>query len=130
MPLFLKQKKVIRIICKAKYHDHTNVLFEKLQVPKLFDIVELKTAILMFKAFHNLLPLNLQKLFIVSSNNRYCTKQNSYFKQNYVRTTRKQMCISVCGVKLWNTVKNEIKNCKKVYIFKKMYKKQLLSTYV
>ena len=54
--LFLKQKKCIRIICKAKYLDHTDDLFVKLNALRLTDIIKINTAIFMYKAYHNLLP--------------------------------------------------------------------------
>ena len=31
---------------------------------KLFDLIELKTAVVMFKAYNTMLPVNLQKLFV------------------------------------------------------------------
>ena len=37
--------------------DHTNMLFYYQHIPNLPDVVKLKTAIIMFKAFHNLLPV-------------------------------------------------------------------------
>ena len=37
------------------------------------------------------------------------TKQKFTFCQSYVRTTKKQHCISVVGVKLWNSIKNKLK---------------------
>ena len=40
-----------------------------------------------------------------------------------VRTNLKAMCLSVHGVKLWNTLPDDIKNCTSVNIFKKMYQK-------
>ena len=47
--LFMLQKRVIRLICRAN----------------LPDVVKLKTAIIMFKAFHNLLPGNVQQFFSI-----------------------------------------------------------------
>ena len=46
-----------------------------------------------------------------------------------VRTNLKAMCLSVHGVKLWNTLPDDIKNCTSVNIFKKMYQKHFLSHY-
>ena len=57
--LFMLQKRVIRIIFGATRMDHTNMLFYDQHILKLPDVVKLKTAIIMFKAFHNLLPVNV-----------------------------------------------------------------------
>ena len=34
------------------------------------------------------------------------------------------MCISVRGVILWNSLKNDLKACANIYQFKKMYKEK------
>ena len=60
--IFLKQKKVIRIICKASYYDHTNLLFKGLNLLKLEDLIKLKNAIFMFKVSNGKLPPNLLSL--------------------------------------------------------------------
>ena len=76
-----------------------------------FFIVELQTATFMYKACHQLLPCNLQKYFTIKSNVYGIeTKQKNMFYQSYVRTTKKQHCISVAGVKLWNSINNKIRN--------------------
>lgn len=43
-PVFLLQKKVIRIVSKAGYLDPTNSLFIKLNVLKIYDLVKFKTG--------------------------------------------------------------------------------------
>ena len=48
--VYLLQKKVLRIVCNADYRYHSNVLFNELRILKLFDSIELKTAMLMYKA--------------------------------------------------------------------------------
>ena len=45
--------------------DHTNMLFYDQHILKLPDVVKLKTASIMFKAFHNLLPVNVQQFFSI-----------------------------------------------------------------
>ena len=40
------------------------------------------------------------------------------------------MCISVTGVKLWNTLDNSLISCKNVHHFKKCYTDRLLNSYV
>ena len=46
LPVFvLKQKRLLRIVCRGKRFDHTILLFYKMHALKLFDLIELKTAI-------------------------------------------------------------------------------------
>ena len=62
LPVFIKQKRLLRIVCRGKRFDHTTPLFYKMHALKLFDLIKLKTAVVMFKAYNNMLPVNLQKL--------------------------------------------------------------------
>ena len=62
-----------------------------------------------------MLPYNLQKYFEKSN----CRRQINCFKQRFVRTAKKQHCISYCGVKFWNSLDDNLKMCNTVYLFKK-----------
>ena len=62
--------------------DHTNMLFYDQHIIKLPDVVKLKTAIIMFKAIHNLLPVNVQQLFSIYEL-AYTTRHNCHFKHYY-----------------------------------------------
>ena len=127
--LVLLQKRVTRLICGAKRLDHTNLLFHNVHILKLPDLVKLKTAIIMFKAYHYILPMNVQKLFKIHDS-RYSSRYKCQFKQIYVRTNLKSMCIYVTGVKLWNSFDDSLISCKKIHHFKKCYTNRLLNNYV
>ena len=127
--LVLVQKRVIRLICGAKRLDHTNLLFHNVHILKLPDLVKLKTAIIMFKAYRYILPMNVQFFFKIYES-RYSSRHKCKFKQIYVRTNLKSMCISVTGVKLWNSLENSLISCINVHHFKKCYTNRLLNSYV
>ena len=127
--LVVLQKRVIRLICGAKRLDHTNLLFYNVHILKIPDLIKLKTAIIMFKGYRYILPMNVQKLFRIYES-RYSSRHKCKFKQIYVRTNLKNMCISVTGVKLWNTLDNSLISCKNVHHFKKCYTVRLLNSYV
>ena len=129
LPIILLQKKVIRIITKSYFTDHTTPLFVKLHLLKFEDIVKLQTGIIMYKAKCNLLPINLQNMFKLNNLSSIETRQKNNFFQKYVRTSSKSMCISVLGVKLWNSLNSVITNSRNVKAFKYSYKKFLLSNY-
>ena len=124
--LVLLQKRVTRLICGAKRLDHTNLLFHNVHILKL---PELKTAIIMFKTYRYILPMNVQKLFKIHES-QYSSRHKCKFKQIYVRTNLKSMCISVTGVKLWNSLDNSLIICIYVHHFKKCYTNRLLNGYV
>lgn len=123
------QKKAIRIVSKVGYYDHTNPLFCNLRALKLKDLINLKTALVMYKAERNILPENVQKLFTKVRCTGVITRQNNSFKLPLVRTKKKSMCVSVIGVKLWNDLDKEIKLCKTICGFKKRYKWATIKRY-
>ena len=126
--LVLLQKRVIRLI-GAKRLDHTNLLFHNVHTLKIPDLVKLKTFIIMFKAYRYILPMNVQKLFRIHESG-YSSRHKCKFKQIDVRTNLNNMCISVTGVTLWNTLHNSLISCKNVHLFKKCYTDRLLNSYV
>ncbi len=65
--------------------------------------MEFQTALVKFKAKNNLLPGKSQKLFTAKEGGQNL-RGKFYFKILSVHTTRKSFCISVCGVKLWNSL--------------------------
>ena len=124
LPIFIKQKKAMRIVCKVKSDHHSTELFANMNSLNFFQIVELLTATFMYKAFHQLLPCNLQKYFTIKSNVYGIeTKQKNMFYQSYVRTTKKQHCISVAEVKLLNSINNNLRNSYSVLMLIFLYKK-------
>ena len=64
--LVLLQKRVIRLLCGAK----------RLELPYF---VKLKTAIIMFKAYRYMLPMNVQQLFRIHES-RYSSRHKCKFK--------------------------------------------------
>ena len=64
--IILIQRRVIRLIHGANRWDHTNNLFYEYRILKFNNIVEVKTVLFMFDACHNVLPYDLQQLFIKS----------------------------------------------------------------
>ena len=80
----------------------------------------------MFKAKSKVLPTNLQKMFTIIENEG---RRKGQFKHQFARTTLKQMCTSVVGVKLWNSLHNELKHCKNIFQLKKEFKEKTIKLY-
>ena len=102
-------------------------MFKDMSILKLLEFVKYKTAIVKFNIFHGTLPIQLQRRFTKYSS-VYSTHQNKSSVMVQVRTNLKAMCLSVHGVKLWNTIPYDIKNCTSVNIFKKCLKKTFPTT--
>ena len=82
-------------------------LFHNMHALKLFDLIKLKTAVVMFKAYNNMLPVNPQTLFVRVEPIRR-TRHVNMFERRNIRTVE---CLyqSVGGVKLWNGIESELK---------------------
>ena len=63
-PVYVMQKKAIRIIFNAHYYEHANNYFIELNALKLFDLLKNETGFFIYKANKNLLPKNIQNLFV------------------------------------------------------------------
>ena len=64
--LYNCKKTPVQIVCNVDYQHPSNVLFIELHVLKLHDLIELRTAMIMYKAKTGCLPLNLQTMFHMS----------------------------------------------------------------
>ena len=64
----LLQKKMIRLVHKAFYREHTKPLFKLSNILMFLDLLQYAMSILMFKAFHNLLPAIIQNIFKIHIN--------------------------------------------------------------
>ncbi len=99
------QRKAVRLICNADRLAHTNGLMKELYILKFPEFVQYKTAILMFHLVHGTLHIHLQNRFTVHSTTRITRRINT-FVMVQARTNIKAMCLSVYGVKLWNSLPN------------------------
>ena len=127
-PIYMLQKKAIRIISKSEYLAPTNTLFIKEQILKLEDLVNLNIAKIMFKAHHNNLPPCMQRLF-KARETQYQLRGTHIFEGVTARINTKDRCLSVRGVRLWNSLDNELKTCKSITKFKNMYKNRMINKY-
>ena len=122
------QKRVIRLVCGVRRLEHMSTLFQQLGILKFVDLVKVKTAVIIFRAFHNELPSNLLNYYkpYVSV---YRTRQNDLFCITHFRTNAKSMCISIYGARLWNSLNENIITCRTRQAFKKCYKLDIIAVY-
>ena len=92
----------------------------------MFDLQKYRTGFSMYKANKNLLPKKIQNLFVYMYGQVH-TGLTGNFKQFDGRTTKKQMCITIGGSKLWNSLQTNLKEeinihkPKKIYISKQLW---------
>ena len=111
-PLFILQKKALRIITFSSYNEHSSPLLKDLNVVKLFHIITFQLAVFMYKFHNNLLPPVFDPYFnSVRMIHNYNTRLSS--KMSYaiskVRTNYGVFNIRFQSSKVWNDISDHIK---------------------
>ena len=83
----------------------------------------------MYKANKNMLPKDILNLFIYRYGQVH-TRQTGNFKQFDVRTSKKQMCITIGGSKLWNSLETNLTEEINIHKLKKEYKQTIMDSYL
>ena len=117
-PLIILQKKVIRIINRADFNDHTNDLFYMNKILKIADIHNYNLAIYMYK---NKNSSNFKRI------HDYQTRHSSQLIPNYHRLTTTQHSLTFTGPITWNQIPERIRQARSLTLFKKAMKDHLLS---
>ena len=130
-PLFILQKRSIRLLTGSGYREHTNPLFYRAKCLKLNDIYSLETAKLMYKIHNNVLSFTNSDKFNLIKNcythkTRLTHKNNCFLPRT--RTRLGQKSLSFAGIKIWNEIPSILKEVS-FYRFKKAVKAHFLSTY-
>ena len=120
------KKRVVRIIANLSKYAHTNEVFKTFKMLKLREMVEYKTSILMFNAYHGKVSNNLKLLFKPGKTSQYNTRQNNRLKVAYRRTNIKIFCILSIGCKLWNSLHDNVINVISLQAFRYKLKQHLL----
>jgi hypothetical protein len=120
-PLILIQKKIIRIVTRANYLDHTSPLFYRTKILKLSDVYKLQLGVFMYnKSINNTLQY---------PDHTHDTRGRHCVVPSFQRLTQCQRSVSYCGPKLWNTIPMNVRNSANTGIFKKRYKHYLIEQY-
>ena len=89
--IFIAQKKVLRIVMGANRYDHTNDIFFNLRILKFYDLVKLRTSVIMYQARNNTLPLSIQHIFTRYEGKLVNTRQKIDFVDKFARTNVREM---------------------------------------
>ena len=127
----VKLNNIVRTITKNKKFSHVTFLYKKLNFLKLKDVYNLELGKFIHKLFHNKLlnvfKTKFIKLINIHSHETRKSKQSNHFLSR-VNKIACQYKLNYCGVKLWNEIKDELKN-KSFNQFKKQIKNLLINTY-
>ena len=130
-PLFILQKKAIRLITFSDYNAHTNPLFQKLKVLKFFDVIFFNNALFVYNFYSNKLPESFDSFFtevraVHNYNTRFASKTTFYISK--ARTNFGKFKIKYIGAKVWNSIDESIKKLN-LRQFKKELRNDLLNRY-
>ena len=80
-PLYLTQKKIIRIITFYHYVSHTQPLFQDLSILPLEKLVLYRIALIMYKMSNGLIPKTMSDLYITNKDiHSYDTRYKNLFR--------------------------------------------------
>ena len=126
--VFLKQKKIIRIIHNAKYNAHTDILFKQSKILKLSEMVEMEILKSVYLFTKNELPPPLMKVFS-------CNVTNYQTRQKYVPIKRKcnhdplSKSYIAKGPRLWDDIPTDVKHSTHVKSFCSKLKNIMIEKY-
>ena len=113
-PLNIQMKRIVRIICGAKFRDHTNPLFKKLRLLKLYDLYKYHTLIHVYKQK----SLGLLEI----AENLHNTRHHENIRSQYHRLDLCQHALSFMGPKIWNSLPHNIQAIRGISAFKRAVK--------
>ena len=120
-PLFILQKKCVRIIAGAHYTAHTSPLFKKFNILNIFDVHKFIVG----QAMYKMLSIGL----FASGSHPHFTRRREQISHSFQRLTVTQRSIDFEGPKIWNSIPASIRNLQSLCKFKSSYKRYLLSSY-
>ena len=123
-PLFILQKRAIRIITFSSFTEHTSPILKSLKIVKYFDIVKLITSVFMYKFHRKLLPSIFSNFFTPVRNvHNYNTRlaSKSSFVLPSARTNYSIFSLNFQGPKTSSSIDESLKSCS-ISAFKKTQK--------
>jgi len=126
--LFMRQKRIIRVITNSKFLSHTAPLFKTLSILPLNSLNDFQLACFVFRCQKNLLPDKFCSMFKPNSNTHsHDTRHKSDLTHVYHRLTLRSVTVRIHGITLWNSLSDELKNCHNLIHFKRLYKHFIIS---
>ena len=130
--LQILQNKAVRAVVGAHYHDSAKPILVNLQILQIDDLFKIEIAIFVFKWNRNSVPIFFSNFFKKTSDvskriTRQSTKSSNLYYPRY-RSNRLRRSIKYQGVKVWNSIPENIKKLSE-NLFKKQLKEYFLPRY-
>ena len=126
-PIFLLQKKAIRILTNSTYLAHTEPLFKKLKLLTVYQVYDLNCAQFIYKCIKcNMFSEYRERIHINTDIHDHNTRRKT-FRVN--TRARLDICKYSClhyGIHIWNILNSELKSFNSLGYFKKKLKCHML----
>ena len=122
-PLYILQKKAIRLISNSHYLEHTAPLFKSMELLNIYQIFKFNCLLLVHKCTKNNYFLEFKrKLHNNYSIHCYETRINNHLRLPLEKLKLCQKSYLYISIKLWNDVNKDIRNMNSIITFKKKVK--------
>ena len=118
--IFNLQKKAVRAVNSLPYNEHTNDYFKSMEILKVKEIYQQRLLLFMFSNY------NITAFSEIHAHN---TRNRNDLILPQVNRTRTQSSLFYQGVKLWNSLPEDIRSIQYVGAFKNSIKCHFLSEY-
>src|SRR6218665_1034135 len=124
--LVILQKRIIRIIARLKYFDHSHESFLDLGIMKFEYINAYMTGLFTYKSLYNLLPPATIKLFTsIDEVHEHFTRGLKGLATQYARTNYRRFSLPCWGPIVWNSIPTRISSLPCFTQFKKAWRRYL-----
>jgi len=128
--IWILQKKAIRILASTLYNAHTNPLFHKLRILKIWDIYHVQLAQFMFKMYRKELPKPLLERHVINFQiHEHYTRNCNNPRKILIKTSTASKAIYYQATCIWYNINNEMKHIPEYSVFSNKLKTHLLSQY-
>ena len=108
--LIILHKRIVRIMTRSTYLEHTQPLFSRLGLLNLNQITTFQISVFMFKSLNNLLPHDFLKITQLNSDyHNYNTRISSLPRSEFARTNYRKFTIKCIGPYVWNKLPTEFR---------------------
>ena len=119
-PLFVQQKRTVRIIANAGFRDHTDPLFKQLKILKLEDIYNFQLGTFMYQA---------RQRGEYASQSSIHTRWSNDSRPSRHRILLTQHAVSYAGPKFWNSLPPHLRSINSYKKFRKSLEDHLIAKY-
>ena len=128
-PLFILQKRCMRIIFNKHRLHHTTPLFAKLNILSIYNLNQYSIGMFMFSWVHGICPPIFNRYFhFCRETHSYHTRSSGNISVPFFRLKSSQLSIRYMGVKVWNSLPDNVRKCLSSNTFKSKLKVHLIQS--